>query len=88
MAVEATWPAALSRLLAARGVEGPVLYQCRVGASEQQPQGCWQLFLTRLPAGRDLLGAEAQLALEVARARRSLHHLVERRPSAYAVVGR
>lgn len=55
--------AAMARLLASDGVNGPVLHQCRTGRSDQRPEGYWQLFLTRLPANRDLLGVEAQLAL-------------------------
>jgi hypothetical protein len=55
--------AAMRRLLASDGVDGPILHHCRVGTGEAQPDGCWQLFVTRLPAGRDLLGVEAQLAL-------------------------
>jgi hypothetical protein len=55
--------AAMARLLGSDGVEGPILHQCRAGASEQRPEGQWQLFLTRLPVDSDLLGVEAQLAL-------------------------
>lgn len=55
--------AAMGRLLASDGVDGPVLHQCQVGASAAQPDGCWQLFVTRIPAGHDLFGVEAQLAL-------------------------
>lgn len=55
--------AAMGRLLASDGVDGPVLHQCRVGASAQWPDGCWQLFVTLLPSRHDLLGVEAQLAL-------------------------
>lgn len=54
---------AMKRLTGNQEVDGPVLHQCFVGASEQRPDGCWQLFLTRLPADRDVLGVEAQLAL-------------------------
>lgn len=55
--------AAMGRLLASDGFDGPVLYQGRAGCSAERPEGSWQLFLTRLPADRDLLGMEAQLAL-------------------------
>lgn len=55
--------AAIGRLLASDGVDGPILHQTVTGRSEQRPEGHWQLFLTRLPACGDLLGLEAQLAL-------------------------
>ena len=55
--------AAMGRLLASDGFGGPVLYQGRAGCSADQPEGRWQLFLTRIPAERDVLGMEAQLAL-------------------------
>nr|WP_314446934.1 hypothetical protein [uncultured Sphingomonas sp.] len=54
---------AMLRMLASDGIGGPVVHQCRVGGCEQYPDGQWQLFLTRLPADRDLLGVEAQFAL-------------------------
>ena len=55
--------AAMARLLASDGIDGPVVHQTIVGRSEQRPEGLWRLFLTRLPERRDLLGVEAQLAL-------------------------
>lgn len=55
--------AAMGRLLASDGIEGPVVHQAIAGRSEQQPQGFWRLFLTRVPAHNDVLGMEAQLAL-------------------------
>jgi hypothetical protein len=54
---------AMLRLLGGDEVGGPVIHECRAGRSEQHPGGLWDLFLTRLPAGRDLFGVEAQLAL-------------------------
>jgi PAS domain-containing protein len=55
--------AATSRLLSSDGVTGPILHESIAGRSEGSPDGCWRLFLTRLPARLDLLGVEAQLAL-------------------------
>jgi hypothetical protein len=55
--------AAMRRLLNSDGVSGPILHECRAGRCHEQPEGYWRLFLTRLPADRDLLGVEAQLAL-------------------------
>jgi PAS domain-containing protein len=62
-AEDRSFKAAISRLLASDGVDGVVLHQCRAGRSAERPDGLWRLFLTRLPAKRDLLGVEAQLAL-------------------------
>lgn len=55
--------AAVGRLLASDGVDGPILHQTVAGRSQHRPEGYWRLFLTRLPASYDLLGMEAQLAL-------------------------
>lgn len=55
--------AAMSRLLSGDEVDGPIVHQCRVGRGAEQPEGLWQLYVTRLPAKRDLIGVEAQLAL-------------------------
>jgi hypothetical protein len=55
--------AATGRLLASDGVTGPILHESVAGRSDGTPDGCWRLFLTRLPARFDLLGTEAQLAL-------------------------
>lgn len=55
--------AAMTRLLEGDEIGGPVVHECRAGRSKDRPDGLWQLFLTRLPAKRDLLGVEAQLAL-------------------------
>ena len=54
---------AMVRLLEGEAIGGPVVHECRAGRSEDRPAGLWQLFLTRLPVDRDLLGVEAQLAL-------------------------
>jgi PAS domain-containing protein len=55
--------AAMGRLLASDGIDGPVVHQAIAGRNEQRPQGFWRLFLTRIPARYDLLAMEAQLAL-------------------------
>lgn len=60
---DAALQAAMGRLLASDGVDGPVVHQAVAGRSEQQPEGLWRLFLTRIPVRHDLLGVEAQLAL-------------------------
>ncbi|WP_168067181.1 hypothetical protein [Sphingomonas kaistensis] len=54
---------AMARLLDGDVIGGPVVHECRIGRSAERPAGMWQLFVTRLPAKRDLLGVEAQLAL-------------------------
>jgi PAS domain-containing protein len=55
--------AAVGRLLASDGVDGPVVHQTVVGRSDQRPEGLWRLFLTRIPVRHDVIGVEAQLAL-------------------------
>lgn len=55
--------AALARLLASDGRDGPILHETVAGRCESHPQGHWRLFLTRLPGGQDLLGFAAQFAL-------------------------
>ncbi|GAA4001185.1 hypothetical protein GCM10022211_09980 [Sphingomonas humi] len=55
--------AAMTRLLAGDAIDGPVVHECRAGATDVRPQGHWRLFLTRLPANRDVIGVEAQLAI-------------------------
>jgi hypothetical protein len=55
--------AALGRLAASDGIDGPILHEAVAGRCETRPEGCWRLFLTRLPTRGDLLGVEAQFAL-------------------------
>ncbi len=55
--------AALKRLLASDGRDGPILHEAAAGRCESQPQGHWRLLLTRLPSSADLLGFAAQFAL-------------------------
>lgn len=58
-----SFQAALGRLLASDGIDGPLVHEAVAGRSQHRPAGHWRLFLTRLPARGDLLGMEAQLAL-------------------------
>ena len=55
--------AAIARLLASDGRDGPILHEAVAGRCEARPQGHWRLFLTRLPDGGDQLGFAAQFAL-------------------------
>lgn len=59
----ASFSAAIARLLASDGLSGPVLHETRVGASVERPGGRWRLFIARLPAVHHGFGFEPQLAV-------------------------
>ncbi|HVF38189.1 MAG TPA: hypothetical protein VNA29_09650 [Sphingomicrobium sp.] len=55
--------AAMGRLLAATGTEGPQVHEMRVGRSPSHPAGQWRLSMVRLPRRPHGLGFDPQLAL-------------------------
>lgn len=55
--------AALARLLASDGHDGPLLHEVRVGRSADRPRGRWRLHLVRLPPLARALGFEPHFAL-------------------------
>ncbi len=62
-AEDASFAAAVGRLLASDGLTGAVLHEGRAGRCDRHPGGRWRLIIARLPASARGFGFEPQLAV-------------------------